>query len=1098
MLYLTSLLTDYSGWKMSELCLYVFLVTVVNLIRQAAFTYSRLYHFNMTYPLLWQFDSLKNTNKFYCSSCNLSAVIGLNNERRSDEDVVAYMTSIDQVDIGFEYPPYEDPPPPYSPPKPVDGTETDAPPPYEPASGGVSSSDPNSNETVSGMGGNNGCYAEDDIREESHCLMESSAVTGPGGAHNRPTGSTSAACSRCPTGRNSNRGKWTNFQRIACHDPGGGSGSSSRGGGSDALIERCGRNLRKKRSKSCNRNTCIPVSEQPVVSASQVVVRMRNNTAQSTLMRGDREIADDVNCAGERSCGASLGLVGRLEVAIGDRIASIHNSIGSIPEPRARYIKRSDSIEIMYSNSNPRNSFYAEFDGGTAKDSCGDDPNETAVKAAHLVDDVISQTDCDGGLVCDDVMQRSAPEVLMNVPRCNDPRRRRPEKKFKVTYGYTDSSILNKANGEKYSRPLSFSELLHQHENVTMSKSAISSDDLRRSLLHLDLRLPLPNTSNSSDPQALTSSQPLTERCVKGTIIRDEAAESILTDLHEFLSSDADLDVDAGPCSPSTLGACASPWKAAEASNKVAVRHRFAAELFSPSQTLQSPESPVYQHFVRSGSITSQASVFSVCSETGEKKRPRCIAVWGVPVQTVDSFCIPSSPSGRTSKDIVSSNGDGGKYEPTEANAPRYDIDNEKELGSDIATSGKDTGIEPAGDITPVQSSVFRVTPAAIENHGELFSNETVCATANDPNSIGFSFLRLYDDEMSTRSGQKSGATDSAAMRVKFRDAAPWSSVDVARQNELGTGPNCRSSPVQAVPVVALAGCTPKQKRRSYRSTGTTTDRITAIEVTSIKPKKDHLPSRRRISKLGEDPSHLLKEYGFIDVPTAFQPPFEIAGTSSVEERSSYGCKSTRSSGGMTAVVTPSASSPPMVKSPNKELHRCRRCREAETTSGWKKRKSSKRSGSFEFLVNKILHQIDPSRTSDAARNCLHHVCLSTERRKPANCTTATHSGAPSMDDNRSASEGESISDLCRASNLAAISGHHRPTSMPCKGVAGGANLSDDLNDLDSMNRNSIVFCGDGYIATPNDNAFVSAMQQCGRSRTANKAPENIVLSVNG
>lgn len=56
---------------------------------------------------------------------------GLNNDRRSVNDGLAYMTNIDQLDIGFEFPPYEDPPPPYSPPKPVDDIPTEAPPPYE-------------------------------------------------------------------------------------------------------------------------------------------------------------------------------------------------------------------------------------------------------------------------------------------------------------------------------------------------------------------------------------------------------------------------------------------------------------------------------------------------------------------------------------------------------------------------------------------------------------------------------------------------------------------------------------------------------------------------------------------------------------------------------------------------------------------------------------------------------------------------------------------------------------------------------------------------------------------------------------------------------
>ena len=51
--------------------------------------------------------------------------------RRSDDDTQPYMTNIDNMDLGFEYPPYDDPPPRYSPPKPLDLLPSDSPPPYE-------------------------------------------------------------------------------------------------------------------------------------------------------------------------------------------------------------------------------------------------------------------------------------------------------------------------------------------------------------------------------------------------------------------------------------------------------------------------------------------------------------------------------------------------------------------------------------------------------------------------------------------------------------------------------------------------------------------------------------------------------------------------------------------------------------------------------------------------------------------------------------------------------------------------------------------------------------------------------------------------------
>src|SRR6218665_92395 len=64
----------------------------------------------------------------------LSCCAGLNDERRSENDDLVYMTNADTVDVGFELPPYEDLPPPYSPAKPWDMSE-ESPPPYEPNDG---------------------------------------------------------------------------------------------------------------------------------------------------------------------------------------------------------------------------------------------------------------------------------------------------------------------------------------------------------------------------------------------------------------------------------------------------------------------------------------------------------------------------------------------------------------------------------------------------------------------------------------------------------------------------------------------------------------------------------------------------------------------------------------------------------------------------------------------------------------------------------------------------------------------------------------------------------------------------------------------------
>ena len=62
------------------------------------------------------------------SWCRCSWLLGMNAERNADD---AYMSHFDQLDLGVDYTPYDDPPPPYTPPKPLDTPMGEAPPPYE-------------------------------------------------------------------------------------------------------------------------------------------------------------------------------------------------------------------------------------------------------------------------------------------------------------------------------------------------------------------------------------------------------------------------------------------------------------------------------------------------------------------------------------------------------------------------------------------------------------------------------------------------------------------------------------------------------------------------------------------------------------------------------------------------------------------------------------------------------------------------------------------------------------------------------------------------------------------------------------------------------
>ena len=89
-----------------------------------------------TVSLYTFFLHIGNTHLLEFSPCHVLSypefVSGLNAERAEDDNV-AYMAQFDQLDMGLDFTPYDDPPPPYSSPKPPRVPMGEAPPPYEEA-----------------------------------------------------------------------------------------------------------------------------------------------------------------------------------------------------------------------------------------------------------------------------------------------------------------------------------------------------------------------------------------------------------------------------------------------------------------------------------------------------------------------------------------------------------------------------------------------------------------------------------------------------------------------------------------------------------------------------------------------------------------------------------------------------------------------------------------------------------------------------------------------------------------------------------------------------------------------------------------------------
>ena len=167
-------------------------------------------------------------------------VSGLNAERAEDDNV-AYMAQFDQLDMGLDFTPYDDPPPPYSPPKPPRVPMGEAPPPYE--------------EALQTPGNNNNGEAE---REAST----------PGSGENGPEDAVEAAM---PHDQHSEAGVSRSSRR-----------SSQTGGAVDTSSVddvRCP-----------DYRVTMAMSESSDTSPSQMVVRMCNNIPRASLVETSRAV----------------------------------------------------------------------------------------------------------------------------------------------------------------------------------------------------------------------------------------------------------------------------------------------------------------------------------------------------------------------------------------------------------------------------------------------------------------------------------------------------------------------------------------------------------------------------------------------------------------------------------------------------------------------------------------------------------------------------------------------------------------------------------------------------------------------------------------
>ena len=564
-------------------------------------------------------------------------VPGMHNDQR-DEDAVAYMSQFDQVDMGIEFPHYEEPPPPYTPPKPPDIPHREAPPPYEATPGLNNPRETNNNQqgstaTTQPGGGVRGprptqgsaTFANgqaptldeipvfnNTIPERTRCLNETLLCHAQNMVQQSAMSPVRAAASqvgdRSPGERPGNH--WAvdmqhgHRERLSRHIYSESESSDDDHHTSESDADDC------RMSAASTLSSRVPV----VPSPSHMLVRMHNNSLQSQLVRNPCDVMS-------RSAGSSSGG----ESTPGMRPASDwrrnEERQSRIPGGRTSFIKRSDSVEIKRGSNSPRNSFYldnlslgASVTEGPSQSGLGPDatPNHTSSSGFSALphSDLPSRfrdkpeppnvtwnksyrpfrirLDCDSGVSCDNVepqgtvsgQNRTDARILKQSPPHSQPR---PIKRHSTLVGVIEPGSPSP------SPPSSFQEKHRFRHSLPPMDLELPSDPVD-AILGASGVMYMPNENSGS----ATPSDPSPDDVRPEVGVSPSGSGRVTS---ESSSEGSPVYVNPGP------GTETPP------------------SISSPS--VGSPQSPIAPFMVRSGSVTSQLSQFSVCSETGEKKRPR-------------------------------------------------------------------------------------------------------------------------------------------------------------------------------------------------------------------------------------------------------------------------------------------------------------------------------------------------------------------------------------------------------------------------------------------------------------------------------------------
>lgn len=915
---------------------------------------------------------------------------GLNNDRRSVNDGLAYMTNIDQLDIGFEFPPYEDPPPPYSPPKPIDDIPMEAPPPYELTSSQMETepteiihTETNALEVRSGAGevGDEHPVAVSAATAvmllgntrwmDNHSLRPMSALepfqselielTQP----NLDSRFAMTLSSPVLTSKKRNQ----KDSRCQSH----GFTNSSRSGELFNAVQRSTDSSTPAPSqKAVNHSASNHSALKHLAfrqmkfdsSTPQVMLKMHNKLAHSSLLKHAVEAT------------ASSSNISRPDKMYRESPRDQHlffqtNFFEASPSSE-RSTKNPNGFETLCDPGDPLNIVPAESE-------VEDDPSLTQVK--HF-----SSSNW-GSLLAEhrnSLMQKSAPEVSLYLKSsqvlCADPRKEKKplnimkiKDKSKSKPSLCNGSFLKKQKQKCPSRPQS------------CSGPDLGPNTNRSSLAH-NLTGELCNASSTLKKKT-TTEEP--SSCF-AHLVPDDDGSSCIHDSNaaktQLYIGESTTTLDNGnslqPLASNDQsdfnmetrceGLAAKPVLQNTLMSVCSQSSQSPVGLPSPAQGLLSPDLPIYQQFLRSESITSQASFYSICSETGEKKHTKSV--------------LPKVSKGLTVQGTMST---GSGYLSPEDTSRITDLKEDAVHIEKMDVSS--TGMEITGeDNCIVKDSLRNTTSSTIS---------TLMATSSLPvqgsQNYSLSDWKVKEDHSTTNrydpatNKMKNEKSNSNNLQVTLVDALSFSS----------------SKCIKELPLENILECDQLTGTMLYKT------RSDAHNVAGSKGKVMSPTNTELYSNAGET------ELSYQSCKVPVKPAHDDKGRLMFKDQLRQGVKD-------------------LV--PGHKKHSCNRCKERLNTG---KKHKSKHMESFEYLVSRILQQLEASHFDD--------------------CTTTRHSTVQKVQRPRHFGHKSDCysAEISLGLSSKSVAKQSRPVSLPNtkNNSFKEGSINAELATLDFTNRNSCM-----------------------------------------